>query len=152
MVSQSRAVIFRKPLYTALIREVVSQYGSGGEALLYLIGKYMGESGYENHVDILGEERPHVLIKIAEVFFRMVGFGIAKVIDVDLNEKRAKVIVHDCFECELYKNTKEPVSHLVRGILAGWFEKLFKSKVQAIDTKCIAKNDEYCEFLIEISK
>lgn len=41
----------------------------------------------------------------------------------------------------------------MRELLAGWFSQLFKTKTIAIEKKCIAKGNPYCQFKIKfISK
>ena len=51
--------------------------------------------------------------------------------------------LHGNFECTPFIGTRDrPVSHLIRGALAG---KEFRVR----EVKCIAKGDEYCEFIIE---
>lgn len=48
-------------------------------------------------------------------------------------------------ECEIGRGTRKRFSQLVRGIIAGLMEGVFGSEVEV---KCIAKGDEYCEFLV----
>ena len=41
------------------------------------------------------------------------------------------------------------MSQLIRGHISGFLTGLLKINVRAIETKCIAKGDPYCEFYIE---
>ncbi len=149
-MGSKRAVLFREPLYSALIKETVKRLGSGGFALLYHIGVFMGKNVYKDYLKILGREDPESLIELGKAFFRMSGFGIVEVVYVDLKKKEALLRVYDSFECSLYKNEKTPMSNLVRGIFAGWFSELLKiPEVKVTEIKCIAVGDKYCEFLMK---
>ena len=72
-----------------------------------------------------------------------------KVVDLYMELAKGKVIVYDSFECELFRGSDRPRSNLVRGMIAGWATELFKRKVSVKEVKCIAKDDPYCEFVIE---
>ena len=56
---------------------------------------------------------------------------------------RFVIRLHGNFECTPFIGTRDrPVSHLIRGALAG-------REFRVREVKCIAKGDEYCEFIIE---
>ena len=57
--------------------------------------------------------------------------------------------VYDSSECELFKGSKKCESHLIRGMLAGWFSQLFRKEVKVREVKCIAKGDSYCQFEVK---
>ncbi|RLE62957.1 MAG: hypothetical protein DRJ38_08650 [Thermoprotei archaeon] len=149
-LGSKRAVLFREPLYRALIKETVKELGSGGFALLYHIGVFMGRSVYKDYLSLLGMEDPKSLVELGKAFFRMSGFGILEIIYLDFEKKEVLLRVYDSFECSLYENEKKPMGNLVRGIFAGWFSELFKTqKIEVTETKCIAVGDKYCEFLVK---
>jgi len=50
---------------------------------------------------------------------------------------------------KLYGNIGKPVDHIPRGWFAGAACVFFGKDVDAVETKCIAKGDEYCEFIIK---
>jgi predicted hydrocarbon binding protein len=69
---------------------------------------------------------------------------------VDLNKKTAEVDVTDSFECLYNKDkSRKPGGQFVRGVIAGWFTQLVGEKVDAIETKCIAKGDSICTYHIQ---
>ena len=146
-IADERSVIFRRTIYEAFLKTVREFFGTGGGALLYHIGSVIGRKAFENHIKITGGEFKK-LLTVSEALFKASGFGEAKIIEVDIKSKQGKVKIKNNFECELFKNANEPSSHFVRGLWAGWFEKLFGKEVKAIETKCIAKGDKYCEFEI----
>ena len=63
------------------------------------------------------------------------------------------IIRHDkLWECEVQKGlVDKPASHLLRGVLAGFFKELLGKRVDVNETKCIALGDPYCQFEISVS-
>ena len=41
------------------------------------------------------------------------------------------------------------MSHLIRGALAGVFKEAYERDFKVREVKCVAKEDEYCEFIIK---
>ena len=145
-----RAVIFIKPLFEGLIKGIREKFGEAGKAFLYHIGFILGQGASVNQSKIVRKARGGVkeTILLAEEIFKQIGFGIFKVSNLDMLNKRAIIVIHDSFECELFKGSKKPESHFIRGLIAGFLTPLFGIKVSAFEAKCIAKGDPYCLFLI----
>lgn len=144
-----RAIILRKPIYEALIKEWQKTYGDTASVFLYHLGYLMGLKAFDDHVKILGDVNHNKLILLNEVLFRDAGFGILK-IHVDFKNNSAKVKIYNSFECELFKNEKrnKTASNFVRGMLAGWFTRFFNKEVKALEVKCVARGEPYCEIEI----
>ncbi len=148
MVGGERAIIFYKRNYLALSKVLREKIGTGYDMILYLAGYEIGRLAYEAHKKIAGRN-PEKLIKTAQTLFQHAGSGIMKVEYYDLDKCEATVKIYDGFECELFKGSNKPESHLVRGMMAGWFGSFFNKEVIAIETKCIARGDPYCQFKIK---
>ena len=143
-----RAIVLRRVFYEAMIKHLRRRLGTGLEAILYHIGFEAGKRVYDAHVQMVGKNTFR-LIRSGEVLFTQMGFGRIKVTDMYLEEARMRVIVYDSFECELFRGEGRPMSNLIRGMMAGWFSGFFNKEVTAIETKCIAKGDPYCQFKIK---
>lgn len=144
-----RAIIFIQRGYEGIIKRARLELGSAFNTLLYLQGFDMGLNAFQRgHRKIAGRKTER-LIKLFEELFKQSGFGVMKVEEIDLERKEATIKIYDLFECELFKGSNKCESHLMRGLLAGWFSQLFKTKVVAIEVKCIAKGDPYCLFKIK---
>ena len=147
-----RVVIFRKPVYEALLKKLPQKWGWGVRAFLYYLGKEVGTNVYKDLKNIIRQIHPtkedkSLLIKISEVLFTQVGFGMIEIINIDYKNHKATVRVYHSFECELFQKEDKPASHLIRGIIAGWLSAFFNKNVDCEETKCIAKGDPYCEFI-----
>ncbi len=138
-----RAIIFSRRIYEALFKGMRRKFGSAGKAILYYEGFQIGYETCENYVSI------EHLIKHIKFLHMKMGWAIIRDIKANLERKRANIRVSKNFECELGKGSNEPYSYFYRGILAGFFAKIFRKEVQAEETKCIAKGDPYCEFEIK---
>jgi len=146
-VAGERSVIFRKALYRALIKTVREFFGTGGGALLYHIGTVIGSQAFKDHKRIAGDDLGK-LVKISEALFKALGFGEVRILEVNTKNQKARVRIMNNFECELFKQARQPSSHFVRGLWSGWFQALFGREVRNLEVKCIAKGDSYCEFEI----
>ena len=148
-VLNNRAIIMRKDFYEGFIKEVWKMFGTGGGAMLYHIGVAVGKRIYESHESLVAERGVEKLLRFSESIFKAMGFGRMEIRQVDKNLRRAKIIVEDSFECELFKGKNKPASHFLRGILKGWFSGFFgMSSIEITEVKCIAAGDPYCEFII----
>ncbi len=145
-----RAIVLRKPLFEGLIKGVREKFGESGKTFLYHVGFILGQKAYKTQSEIV--RKAHGSIKetvlFTEELFKQVGFGILKISELDLLNKRATIEIHNSFECELFKGSKKPESHLIRGLIAGFMSAFFRIKVSASEVKCIAKGDPYCLFLV----
>ena len=155
-VMGDRVIMLRKPAYKGLISGVRKRFGSGGEAFLYYAGFDSGLEYGESHREIgakLGLIDPETIFKkISTSLCNSVGFGQMEVVGIDTLALKATVRVYNSFECELGLGSGRPYSFFLRGILAGVLTALFNRKMKAEETKCIAKGDPYCEFIVKAEK
>lgn len=154
-VSGDRAVIFREPGYKGLVAGI-RKFGPGIEAFLYYLGVEAGLEFGKKHREAgekLGIIKPEEIYRIiSESLFNCVGYGLMKTVKIKAKPPYAVIRVHNCFECELGIGAEKPFSHLVRGMIAGVLTELLGVKMIAIETKCIAKGDPYCEFEVKPEK
>jgi len=57
--------------------------------------------------------------------------------------------LYDSFECEAFRCSDRPASQFIRGHISGLISALLNSNIRVIETKCIAKGDDFCEFIAE---
>lgn len=143
-----RCIILIKPGYKALIRSLEESYGSALPVILFQMGFEMGNEYFKRHHDYAKGDI-NLLLRLIQIFATQVGFGRLKIINLDIKNKEATIHIFDNFECELYTSSDKPRSHLIRGILSGWFSSLFGGKVVFHETRCVAKGDPYCEFIVK---
>ncbi|MCS7365013.1 MAG: hypothetical protein NDF54_06205 [archaeon GB-1867-035] len=148
IVGDERAILFLRRNYVAFDKVLREKIGTAYEVMLYLAGFEIGQSAFKAHRKIAGDD-PERLIKITQALYKQVAYGIMEIKWYDMDRCEAMVRIYDNFECELFKETDKPASHFIRGTMAGWFSAFFNKEVIAIETKCIAKGDPYCQFIIK---
>ncbi|RLF03123.1 MAG: hypothetical protein DRJ59_01580 [Thermoprotei archaeon] len=149
-IEGKRAVILRKNFYEGLIKWTWNMFGTGGGAMLYYIGTAIGKRVFEDHFRRASGDIGK-LRAINEALFKAMGFGTLRIVSLDLRNKYATLRIENNFECELFMGRGESSSNLVRGMLNGWFSSLFKTDVRIIETRCIARGDPYCEFVVTVA-
>ncbi len=151
-VLNDRIIVFRKPFFESFIAEIQKRMGTGGSAILFHIGYYIGYKVFDSHLNIVGKDREK-LRRFGYVIFKNVGYGIIKEYKY-IDRKYAILHIYRNFECEINRelSKKDYQSHFVRGLLTGWFERYFEKKVAVTETKCIAKGDSFCEFHISVEE
>jgi len=120
---------------------------SGLAAVLYNAGKEVGEHAAERLSEMFNVEGE----KLVQAFSQAVkatGWGIAEVSSIDMKKHTATIIVKDCFEAAAWRKKPYNVCHWTRGYLAGYMSRVFGKRVEAVETKCLAKGDEHCQFKI----
>ncbi len=61
----------------------------------------------------------------------------------------ARIEIQSNFECSSYGTKSEtPQSQFVRGCLSGYWSAFFQKRINVEETRCIAKGDGACEFLL----
>jgi len=149
VVGGKRAVIFRRRVYESLFKGIREKFGTAGEAMLYYQGYAIGLRTCQAHKEDIGTEDPRALVGMAKAYFRTVGWGILDVVKMSLEAGEAQIRVYQSFECETGKGSETPYGHFIRGILAGFFTEIFGEEAKAVETKCIATGDPYCEYMIK---
>ncbi len=147
IVANERIILLSMSWLKGLLHTPREKFGEGVEAFFYHQGRILGESVYDSTKDLAVKDLD-TLIRLLELLFLAYGLGVLKVVKLDLKKPLIIVRIYDSFECSLCERQEKPYSHLLRGILAGFASKVLNMQLTAIETKCIAKGDEFCEFVI----
>ncbi len=83
-------------------------------------------------------------------FFTASGWGNIQTIDLELEAKRAIILVENSpFAAALKGKQPTPADTILRGVLAGIFSKIFGEDIDCVETECMAQNNERCKFIIK---
>jgi predicted hydrocarbon binding protein len=86
--------------------------------------------------------------------FNKMGKGKLEIIEEDADKFRFTLRIHFCGIALAYLEhvtTTEPICYHFAGIFAAGTNSFFPG-VEAVETKCMAKGDSCCEFIIEVPK
>ncbi|MCD6510035.1 MAG: hypothetical protein J7L11_06585 [Thermoprotei archaeon] len=147
IVGNERVILLSMSWLRAMLRKTREEFGDGVEAFFYHQGRMLGEAIYDIINEFSRGDRNEFL-RLCELFFLVYGMGILRIVEFKPDIPLIRVRIHHNFECELGKGSGRPYSHLVRGIIAGISSRFLNVKLMAIEEKCIAKGDPFCEFKV----
>ena len=118
--------------------------GTGGLAVMYHMGRNAGEHIFDRFS--VGREDKKLILKHFLLYLESLGYGEFKV--QKYNDRIFAVIhAYDLFEC--IGKSKVKGSNIFRGLLTGFFVKLWETDVVVEETKCRMRGNKYCEFIIK---
>ncbi len=143
-----RSIILLEHDLQEMIKGLYEKIGEGAAVLLY----YLAYSGGKFLADYLSEKLrlkgEELLIEILKIY-QASGWGRVELIEYYPYRMKIILRLYDSVECKAFKGSDKPMSQLIRGHLSGLLSRLLKTNVRAIESKCIAKGDPYCEFYTE---
>jgi len=145
----TRAMIMPRGMFWALWSAFEKIFAhSGLIVVLYEAGKRVGEHVARRLSEMFGLKGKELLEALAQAG-QATGWGITEIKEINFKRSTATIIVKDCFEAVAWGKKPYTVCHWTRGYSAGFLSVVFNKPVEATETKCLAKGDEYCEFVIE---
>ena len=143
-----RALIIPSYFFSEMLKEMYEKMSSGGEAIAFYEGVFMGETVFEIFPVKTSLKDT---IKLLTLLYKAYGWGIMELVEFNLLLKKIVIRIYDNFESSIYKKTvNESRCHFTRGIITGLTRRLFNREVRVIEEKCRAKGDPYCEFIVKI--
>ena len=141
-------VIIDLVMVGSMFSRLYEVFETGASVILYEMGYRAGRT--------TAEEIMRYGLRGLEALRAIMAFGIARgwcvpeLVEWDEEAPRLVMRLWDNFECKPVAGKKDrPNSHLMRGIIAGLLEVLTGKKVKVKEVKCVAKGDDYCEFVAE---
>ncbi len=143
-------------LYTSSLRSLrevmMKSLGLTAYPVLRTVGIGIGEEFFNTIYELYGELRPEEYVERAAELLESLGFGRIEVVENNASDGSVVIRIYDHYECmHVEEVTDKPASVLTRGILEGFFSLVWERKSRAIEKKCIARGDKYCEFTVEVS-
>ena len=127
-----------------IFEKLVRTFGSGGETILYELGRNFGYDRFDLYRPLLGPE-PRTRVDEAAHIFEALGFGSSVI--TQSPDGSIRMVVGDCFECSTPSVIGRSCAFR-RGLAAGSFGALIGREVQCQEKKCRSKGDAFCEFVV----
>jgi predicted hydrocarbon binding protein/predicted amino acid-binding ACT domain protein len=121
---------------------------SGLAAVLYDTGKKVGKY-IATRLGEIYNLRDTELIKAVIQASQATGWAVTEMKNLDFRRLSGTVILHDCFEAAAWRKKTYKACDWTRGYIAGVMSKVFGKPVEAVEVKCAATGDEYCEFTLQ---
>ena len=128
------------------LRRMAESLGSGGKAIMFHSGFEAGRDLAEKFKASYDSNRR--ALENFLLYSEVLGRGKFR-LESYLDGAYCKVIVEGLVECVRVRSS-EPNSQMFRGMLSGFISGLWGREVSAVETRCIAKGDPYCEFEIRV--
>nr|WP_320024574.1 sigma 54-interacting transcriptional regulator [uncultured Acetobacterium sp.] len=81
---------------------------------------------------------------------KIIELGIGQIVITNMSDEIIVFRLYDCFTCSEMENIGKPLCYFEAGILAGAVSTISKQDMDAVEVKCNALGDVYCEF--EVTK
>ena len=123
-------------------------FGTGAHAILFDMGEQAGRAAAKKLSRTYGLKGR----ELVEAFLALhvaAGWFNYEVVSFDEEALKFVIRLYDNFECVPFAGKKKrPMSHLVRGGLAGLFSGVYNRDFKSEEVRCLAKGDPYCEFVL----
>ncbi|WP_303870281.1 sigma 54-interacting transcriptional regulator [Acetobacterium wieringae] len=83
---------------------------------------------------------------------KIMALGIGQIVMTNMSDNKIVFRLYDCFTCSEMENIGKPVCYFEAGILAGAVSTISNQDMDAIEVRCNALGDDYCEFEITPAK
>lgn len=136
------------PLYNLCqLQRSLEKHGEIKE--LYLSSKELGKEWISSLFQTYKMTTIAEQARWGENVFTLAGHGEMKVKEWDTEKKLMIYQIFNSNIAKIYGKTQNAVDHIPRGWFAGASTVFFKTDVDAVEIKCMAKGDQYCEFLVQ---
>ncbi|MHA1711848.1 MAG: V4R domain-containing protein, partial [Candidatus Freyarchaeota archaeon] len=151
-IGQFRVIIIDEITLKGLLVNARERIGSAAEPILYFLGSVIGSEWakeFSKLAELIGIKDLQKKVAIFTDIFVAEGYGIGEVVKFEASPPYCLVRVRRCIECELGRGAGKPFSHLIRGMIAGFFSEIIGVKMFAKEIQCIAQGDPHCEFEVK---
>ena len=138
LLKKGEAFIMRVATFTDFKKSLEQTFGSGANVILYVVGRDCGIRSSKRFKQKLGEDKT-LILEAFQKYKKAEGWG-----EIHFNLKpenpTGTIKVYGSFEAKNYGNSNHQVCYFLKETL--------QKEIKITETKCIAKNDSYCEFTV----
>lgn len=118
------------------------------ENIIYIAGKKSGRGWFEE-MSRAYKLKGHDVVEWGSNIVTLAGWGEAVIKKRDTEKKIIVFNLNNSTVVDLYGKSEGAVDHLFRGLLCGAMCFIFKAELEAVESKCRAKGDSECEFIVQ---
>ena len=141
-------IMFPSAGMSDVFEKLVRTFGSGGETILYELGRNFGHDRFEQYKPLLGPD-PKARVNEAAHIFEAMGYGGSSI--TRNPDGSILMVIEDCFECATPSDIGRTCAFR-RGLAAGSFGALLGEEIVCQETKCRSKGAKFCEFMVTVRK
>ena len=132
------------------LRKILAKMDS--TAVLYKACKKSGIDYMNTLVKKFTMKKSRELIEWGMNTISLAGWGNVEIVKYDEKKKYSIIRLYDSEFAKNYGRSNEPVDDVFRGFFAATGTVVFKTKMDAIETKCLNLGNNVCEFTLQESK
>lgn len=117
------------------------------ENLIYLSARTFGKQWFASMDKNYGLKTKDIM-KWGPDIISLAGWGKVTVKTKKDSEMTVAISLEKSVNALLYGSANKSVDHLFRGLVCGAWSYVYGEDLEAIETKCLAKGDKVCEFII----
>jgi predicted hydrocarbon binding protein len=142
-----RVMVLDAEFYKALVSSLTRTFQTGTIVFLYEMGRAYGELLGKRILETRGL-RSEYIKRYSSLAIGKFHFPPLESLAAAGTPSNVTIGLRDSFFASALGRTGQPECHIVRGILEGTAEVVFKKEYQCQEVKCLSKGDKYCEFLL----
>jgi predicted hydrocarbon binding protein len=149
--SGQRAIIIRNDVWNSMLQRTREKFGSGGDVIIYEQGNMAGRMTGKELLGALGRGFLTQQLDQVVAMYQALGWGKARILTFNQSPLSLAIRMWESAECMGQKSDK-PTGHFIRGHIVGVVEEIFGMECKCVETSCLARNGQFCEFLLEEKK
>jgi predicted hydrocarbon binding protein len=146
--SGERALIIRREAMLQMTATMMAKFGSGGEVILFELGKAAGKKDGRDLDELMGRENVVANLPQISKLYSALGWGRSSMKSQEPDPSHFVIRITDCFESNRELKSERPTCSFVRGHMAGFVSEIFRREFVAREVACESKGDDFCEFVI----
>jgi predicted hydrocarbon binding protein len=140
-------ILIRSSTFRDMIEGTKKMLGSAAEEIWWEIAKHAGTE-FARELLKAGTD-PEEVPTWLETFFTHGGWGVVQS-RIDLTKKEAVIRIENCATARRSKSNR-PMCYFVSGFISGVAYAITNEDRNCSETKCIARGEPFCEFVVESS-
>jgi predicted hydrocarbon binding protein len=149
--SGDRAMILRSDVMRSMVESIISKFGSGGEVIVFELGRAAGQKDGEDLVASMGREEAIDNLNHLSRIYSALGWGQSTLKSKESDRSSFTVQIRNSFEVTTNEKSTEPTCIFIRGHIFGFFASILGTSYQVKETSCQSQGDESCEFVAKRS-
>jgi predicted hydrocarbon binding protein len=141
-----RAMILRSEVMRHMTETIIQKFGSGGEVILYELGKAAGQKDGKDLVAIMGVDNVVKQMHQLSRLYSALGWGLSTLKSQEPNHTKYVVQIKDSFEVWPGRAETNHSCTFIRGHISGFLTEIFGSEYRTIEMTCQSRGDSCCEF------
>ena len=121
---------------------------TGSQYLIYQSAKKAGYDWFKVMSEAYPGMKQSEALKWGIDIVSLAGWGITELSKVDPEQKKATFTIRNSSIAKIYGKSESSVDHLFRGLVAGGVSFILKSELDCVESKCVAKGDTLCQFIV----